>query len=142
MVGLLLVFSLLATHLPAAKLFQPSEKAYEMIFNVSARIAASSLTAFAVAEFLDVLIFAKLRQRLGKKKLWFRTNVSNFVSEFFDTTLFMTLAFYSFNKPFLINLTFLFSLILPYWLLKCVLSIIETPFVYAGVQWLRKEKTV
>jgi uncharacterized integral membrane protein (TIGR00697 family) len=137
MVFFLLLFSLLATHLPPSKRFLPSEKAYEMIFTVSARIAAASLTAFAIAEFLDVFIFIKIRQKFGKKALWLRTNIANFISEFFDTALFITLAFYSLDKPFANNLAFLISLILPYWLLKCGMSIIETPLVYLGVKWLK-----
>jgi uncharacterized integral membrane protein (TIGR00697 family) len=136
----LLLFSLLATHLPPTRRFVSSEKAYELIFGVSARIAASSLIAFTVGEFLDVFIFFKIRQRFGKKALWFRTNVSNFMSQFLDTAIFMTLAFYALDKPPMGNLVFLFGLILPYWILKCSMSIIETPLVYLGVKWLREEK--
>lgn len=140
MIVLLLGFSLLATVLPASGRFSATEQAYDTIFGLSTRISAASLTAFAVAEFLDVLIFAKLRQRLGKSKLWLRNNLSNFVSQLVDTILFMTLAFYSFNQPLTANISFLTSLIIPYWLLKCGMSVIETPLVYWGVRWLREDK--
>jgi len=137
-IGLILLFSILATNLSPSLRFQKTEGAYDIIFGLSARIAAASLTAFALAEFLDVFIFAKIRQVLGKKALWFRNNASNFFSQFVDTTVFMVLAFYAFDKAFGQNASFLVSLILPYWLLKCFMSIIETPFVYFGVKWLRK----
>lgn len=137
---LILTFSILATSLPSSARFQVSEKAYDTIFGLSARIAAASLTAFALAEFLDVFIFAKIREMLGKKALWFRNNASNFVSQFVDTSVFMFLAFYSFDKAFNDNFPFLISLIIPYWLLKCFMSIIETPLVYLGVNWLKKDK--
>lgn len=136
----ILLFSLLATALPPSKRFALNEKSYDTIFGISARISAASLTAFAVAEFLDVLVFVRIRKKLGKNKLWLRNNVSNFVSQFFDTVLFMTLAFYVFGRPFGDNISFLWSLILPYWLLKCFMSILETPFVYWGVKWLKTEK--
>ncbi len=136
---LILIFSLIATNLPPSLRFEKTEGAYDIIFGLSARIAAASLTAFTLAEFLDVFIFAKIRQRFGKKALWFRNNASNFVSQFVDTFVFMFLAFYAFDKPFDNNVGFLFSLILPYWLLKCFMSVIETPFVYLGVRWLRKK---
>ena len=139
MIGFLLVFSLFATFLPPSNRFQNTEKAYDTIFQTSARIAFASLTAFAIAEFTDVFIFSKLRERLGKKSLWLRNNVSNFIAQFIDTVIFMTLAFYAFNTSFSGNLGFLISLILPYWLLKCFMSIIETPFVYLGVKWLKKD---
>ena len=134
---LILLFSLLATNLPPSSRFAPSEKAYDAVFGLSARIAAASLTAFAIADFLDVFLFSKIRQKLGKKRLWLRNNASNIISQFIDTVVFMFLAFYSFKRGFFDNTAFLFSLILPYWFLKCFMSVIETPFVYLGVRWLR-----
>lgn len=136
-IALILVFSLLATTLPPSKRFEGIENAYDLIFTTSSRIAAASLTAFALAEFLDVFIFATIRHRLGKSKLWLRNNASNFLAQFIDTLVFMTLAFWAFDKGFLNNINFLWSLILPYWLLKCFMSVIETPFVYLGVKWLQ-----
>jgi len=132
-VALILLFSLLATNLPPSTRFEMREAAYDQIFGLSARIAAASLTAFTIAEFLDVFLFAKIRQLFGKKRLWLRNNVSNIISQFVDTTVFMALAFY---EPG--NIGFVWSLILPYWLLKCFMSVIETPFVYLGVAWLKK----
>lgn len=139
-VFLIIIVSVFFTALPPSKRFLKTDPAYKAIFGISARIAASSLTAFAIAEFTDVFVFTKIRKRLGKKGLWLRNNVSNFVSQFADTVIFMTLAFYAFDKPLADNVNFLWSLILPYWLLKCFMSVIETPFVYLGVNWLKSEK--
>lgn len=138
MVALLMIFSAFATWLPTTPRFAKVNPAYVAVFSLSVRIAASSLTAFAVGELLDVFIFAKMRQKFGTQKLWLRTNASNFISQFFDTTLFMFLAFYSLNAPFVSNVNFLFGLILPYWFLKCFMSVIETPLVYLGVKWLKR----
>ena len=91
MVLFIMIFSLISTYLPPSSRFQSTEPAYETIFGLSARISASSLTAFALAEFLDVIIFSRLRQKFGKRRLWLRTNISNFVSQFIDTAVFMTL---------------------------------------------------
>ncbi len=140
-VALLVLYSFLAISLPPSKRFMESEIAYDSIFAKSIRMSLASLTAFAFADFLDVFVFSKIRERMGKKALWLRNNASNFISQFFDTTIFMFLAFYALEKPFMENLPFLFSLILPYWALKCSMSVIETPFVYLGVKWLKKDKT-
>lgn len=138
---LILIFSLLAVSLPPSARFQEAEAAYDEVFGRSARIAAASLTAFILAGLLDVAIFSKIREQLGRQALWFRNNVSNVVSQFADTTIFMTLAFYAMNKPFADNVSFLWSLILPYWFLKCGISVIETPFVYLGVRWFTSKDT-
>lgn len=136
----ILLFSLLATNLPPTTRFASSESAYDTIFGLSARISAASLTAFTLAELADVFVFVKLRQKFGKSLLWIRTNVSNFISQFLDTAVFITLAFYSFDKSLVANLPFLLGLIIPYWLIKCFMSVIETPLVYLGVKWLKKDK--
>lgn len=139
-VALLLLFSLLATHLPPSNRFAPSESAYDKIFSATARISAASLIAFAVSELLDVAVFAKLREKLHKKALWLRNNLSNFVSQLVDSTVFIFLAFYALSEPLGANLTFLLSIIIPYWLIRCALSVIETPLVYLGVWWLKDNK--
>lgn len=136
-VAMTFVFAWIATSLPPSTRFSGTEQAYDTVFKSTIRISAASIIAFAIAQATDILIFTKIRQKLGKKSLWFRNNISNFVGQFLDTTIFISLAFYSFDKPFDSNLSFLFSLIIPYWLLKCFMSVIETPFVYAGVKWLK-----
>lgn len=138
-IALIFMFSILSTNLPPSARFQSSEEAYDKIFGLSTRVAASSLTAFAIAEFLDVIIFVKIREVFGKNRLWLRNNVSNFVSQLADTVIFMILAFYAIDKTLPENISFLFSLIIPYWLLKCFMSIIETPLVYLGIRWLKTD---
>lgn len=139
-VFLVFAYAAIATTLPPSNRYAPNEAAYDQIFQGALRISAASLTAFAIAELTDVLIFVKIREKMGKKALWLRNNASNFVAQFLDSTIFIFLAFYAFSKPFGENFTFLFGLIIPYWLLRCAMSVIETPFVYAGVKWLGKGK--
>lgn len=128
----LAAFTLLAISLPPAGRFTAANPAYQQIFSKSLRIMLASLTAFFLAERFDVYVFAKIREKLGKKRLWLRNNFSNFLGQLFDTTIFMFLAFYTPG-----SFSFILSLIWPYWLLKCFMSVIETPLTYLGVKWLR-----
>jgi queuosine precursor transporter len=128
-------FTLLSTSLHPAARFQQANSAYISVFSVSLRIIVASLTAFWLSERFDVFIFSKMRQLWGKNKLWARSNISNFLGQFVDTVLFMFLAFYVPG-----NASFIVSLIIPYYILKCVMSVIETPLTYWGIYWLRKEK--
>ncbi len=139
MVVFVLLFSLLATALPPSTRFAPTEPAYQTIFGLSARFSFASLLAFAIAEFTDLYIFVKIRKMMGNKALWFRNNVSNFLSQFLDTAIFMVVAFYAFDQTFGSNMSFIIGIMIPYWLVKCAMSILETPFVYWGVKWLRTE---
>ena len=140
-IGLLFGFIILSLALPPSGRFMETNEAYNIVFGKSARITLASLTAFALADFLDIYLFSKIREKLGKSKLWLRNNASNIISQLIDTTLFMFIAFYAFDKGFGDNSSFLISLIIPYWLLKSCMSIIETPLVYIGVKWLKGDKT-
>lgn len=132
---LLFAFTFLATILPPATRFQKMNPSYVLVFSSSLRIIVASLVAFWLSERFDVYVFSKIREKLGKNKLWIRSNISNFLGQFVDTALFMFLAFFIPG-----NVSFIISLIIPYWLLKCFMSIIETPITYWGVTWLGKEK--
>ncbi|HEX9153593.1 MAG TPA: queuosine precursor transporter, partial [Candidatus Saccharimonadales bacterium] len=136
---MLLGVSLLAVHLPPSHRFAADEAAYDTIFGKSARMAATSLAAFALAELLDLWVFSKIREKMGDRKLWLRNNLSNFSAQLVDTVVFISLAFYAFNDSVGANIAFLVGLIVPYWLLKCFMSAIETPFVYLGVKWLKPQ---
>lgn len=139
-IALQLLAAVLFTALPPSARYAGTEAAYDTIFGTSIRFAVASLTAFAVSEMLDVAVFSKVRKALGKKALWLRNNVSNFVSQFVDSAVFLTLAFFSFGVSPAENFSFIFGLLIPYWLLRCLLSVFETPFVYIGVKWLKGEK--
>ncbi|MEK7218906.1 MAG: queuosine precursor transporter [Patescibacteria group bacterium] len=139
-VAMIFLFSLLAVSLPPSARFEPTEGAYDTVFGFSARMSFASLLAFAVAEFTDLFVFVKIRQALGGGSLWLRNNASNFAAQFLDTVIFMFAAFYAFDKGFGENFSFIVGLLIPYWLLKCAMSVIETPFVYAGVAWLKRDE--
>lgn len=133
----LFIFTFFAISIPPSQRFKITEKPYNLIFGQSIRIAIASLSAFALSDFIDITIFNVVTKKIGKQALWLRSNISNIVGEFFDTVIFISLAFWAFDKSSWSNVIFLFSLILPYWLLKCFMSIVETPFVYLVVKWLK-----
>ncbi len=139
MVFLLMLFELLAVHIAPSARFASKEAAYDTIFGASLRIAMASLVAFALSELLDVLVFARLRRMLHGRALWLRNNASNFISQLADSVIFLTLAFYAFGLSFSSNISFLVGIILPYWLVKCAFSVLETPLVYLGVWWLKRK---
>ena len=131
---MLFFFVFLARILPPASFYQNNE-AYRLVFGNSMRIIIGSLTAFAISEFTDVYIFNKIRQMWGKRFLWLRSNLSNFVGQFIDTTVFIFIAFYMASATS--TFSRMWALIIPYWLLKMFFSVAETPLTYLGVKWLR-----
>jgi queuosine precursor transporter len=133
-------FSWLSTSLPASMIFVDKEAAFDTIFGQTIRFSLASITAFAVSDILDVIIFCRLRDKFRGKSLWLSTNLSNFIAQGIDGALFVYLAMYvpgdiSFWAG---NHAFMWGVILPYWVFRCCMSVFATPFVYAGVKWAKQ----
>jgi len=125
------------TKLPAAPYFASSQAGYAAIFGVSIRFGLASILAFAASEFLDVVVFARLRQRMQGHGLWLRNNVANFLSQFVDSVVWTILAFYTFGMSFGANFRMISGIVIPYYLVRVAMSVCSTPLVYLGVRWLR-----
>ncbi|MCL2037856.1 queuosine precursor transporter [Candidatus Saccharibacteria bacterium] len=138
---LLVLFIWAALAMPHAARFEFMNDAYSQVFGISVRFALASITAFTVSGLLDVYVFSKMKKLFKGKYLWLRNNVSNFISMLFDTAIFLTIAHYGvFTQGFENNVVWLIGVIIPYWIAKCIMSVISTPLVYAGVAFLRKRK--
>jgi len=121
---------------PAAR--YPNNEAFLEVFNPSLRIIAASLVAFPIAQIHDLVAFEYWKKITRGRFLWVRNNASTIVSQFLDTTIFMFLAFYLATPQYTVE--FIFALIIPYWLLKVLIAIADTPLVYLGVRWLGGEE--
>ena len=114
------------------------QEQYQQIFGMSMRMSLASLISFAVSQTIDVNIFLFFKKLSKDRKLWLRNNLSTITSQFVDTVIFMFIAFYHITPTF--TAAYVFSLIIPYWLFKVLFALIDTPFCYLGVQWLKKER--
>lgn len=136
MLLLLFAFVLIARVLPPAG-FYKNAAAYNSVFNNSLRIIIASLTAFFISEQLDIYVFSRIRQWL-KRFLWLRSNASNILSMFVDTTVFIFIAFYMAADNY--DFAKMWAIILPYWGIKILFSAVESPLTYLGVWWLRRSE--
>jgi uncharacterized integral membrane protein (TIGR00697 family) len=112
-----------------------NQDAYAAVFGSSLRMSLASLIAFVFSQFHDVWAFEFWKKRTGGRFLWLRNNASTIVSQLIDSTIFMFAAFYGVTEKF--TAAFVVSLIIPYWLCKVVLALLDTPFCYLLVRWLR-----
>jgi uncharacterized integral membrane protein (TIGR00697 family) len=136
-VVLLAIYTLFVTALPPAGRYVESNEAYMEVFGTSVRFALASVAAFLAAETIDVLIYSKLRERMKKKGMWLRNNVSNFIGQFIDSAVFVVIAFYMLDENISHNAIYLIGIVLPYWIVRCAMSIAGTPLAYAGVRFLK-----
>jgi len=138
-----LVVLLITMGLVALSVFMPpadrysDNDAYRTVFGNSLRMVLASITAFTFAQLHDIWAFHFWKKQTRGKMLWFRNNISTVVSQFIDTTIFMFIAFYMMTPKF--DVSFIFALIIPYWLFKVLFAFLDTPLVYLGVRWLKSK---
>ena len=117
---------------------------YTKVFTPTARILIASLVAYYCAQIHDVHAFSHWKKRTDGRHLWLRNNLSTIVSQFIDTILFYAIAFLHIpllpdiiNTPPTFTPAFVFTLLLPYYALKVLVALFDTPLVYIGVRWVR-----
>jgi len=144
-----LIFVLLMTTLFVALPFADRsfvQSEYTTIFSASIRILIASVIAFYLSQRHDVIAFAFWKKKTTGKHLWLRNNLSTMVSQFIDTSIFYIIAFlYIPFLPSFLNTSptytfaFVMQLLAPYYVLKLVVALFDTPLCYVGVRWFRKE---
>ncbi len=75
--------------------FWNNQAEYEVAFGSTWRIALAGLIAFAVGEFVNSFIMAKMKILSAGKRLWQRTITSTVFGEVVDTAIFVPLAFWN-----------------------------------------------
>lgn len=131
-----LVLTVVSVSLPyAERSFVKGE--YAKVFGISIRIIIASIVAFLLSQFHDIWAFNFWKEKTKGKFLWLRNNFSTITSQFLDTIIFMFIAFYHVSPKF--TVAYILTLALPYWLLKVLVALFDTPFVYLGVYWLKKD---
>lgn len=120
-----------------ALLFEPSnldttQDSLINIFTFIPRITLASIVAYLISQFLDVYIFAKLKQKYHK--LWLSNNVSTMISQIFDTIVFVLIAFIG-TMPFK-ELVIMAGTM---YLIKFIIAISDTGFIYIA-KYIKKKK--
>ena len=129
------IITMIAVALPYAGRSWVKPEQFSAVFGSGIRIIFASLAAFILADLMDARVFGILQEKTKGKMLWLRSNISNFISQTIDTFVFMFLAFY--DPATNHDAGFVLALIIPYLTLKLILSVVNTPFVYAGVRFLK-----
>jgi len=69
------------------------QKAFESIFGQGMWIILGSLVAFLVSQFIDVVVFHKIKKMTGEKMVWLRATGSTVVSQLVDSFVVLFIAF-------------------------------------------------
>ena len=119
------------------------ETAFHGIYGQGMGIIIASMTAFLVAQLLDVFIFHKIKKWTGEKKIWLRATGSTIVSQLIDSFVVLIIAFYLYPKlvkgqgdpwPF----DQLIAICIVNYIYKFIVALLLTPVIYAVHGWIEK----
>jgi queuosine precursor transporter len=131
--NLLAVAAILLTGvLPAAGFWQ-DQAAYDTILGFTWRLLLASFAGYLVGEFINSFILARLKLMTRGRWLWSRTIPSTFFGQFFDTGIFILVAFAGVIPDSELGRTFVTA-----WLVKVAYEILATPVTYAIVGFLKR----
>lgn len=117
---LLAAYVQLAILLPASS-FYKDQNAFSSVLGSTPRIVTASLIAYIIASLVDIEIFAWWKQKVGRYK-WARVLISNAVSTFIDSVIFITIAFTGVYP--------IISLIKGQYIIKMGVAVISLPLIY------------
>ncbi len=129
-----LLIIVVASLAPATAWSPVDNQQFDRVFGFTFVAVAASLTAYLLAQFLDVQIFHFWKRLTKGKYLWFRNNASTFSSQFVDTfvVLFLLCSFK------VIGWERFGYLLLNGYLFKALIALLDTPIIYAIVYFMRK----
>ncbi len=108
--------------------YAPPPELFDEVFSPQYRIVVASIAAYLVSQHHDVWAFWMWRKATGGRHLWLRNNASTIVSQLIDSAIFITLAF---GAPGALGAVV--NMIFSMWLAKVLIALVDTPFVYLGV---------
>jgi len=138
---LVLVWSTIAA--PAAR-SSVDPAAFETVLGASTNIVAGSLLAYVVSQNWDVVVFHRLKDATDGEMLWLRNVASTASSQAIDTVIFVGIAFFALPRlagmgPVLPGDVVL-ALVVGQYLLKLLIALVDTPFVYLVVGAVRRRE--
>lgn len=131
----MIAITAISVWVPPAARFADQNAAFTTFFGTSIRFAIASILAFYISQMQDIFVFHYLKEKTKGRWYWLRKNISTYLGEFVDSTIFMFVAFYDpakFPAPVVIKM------ILPYYIFKILFATIDLPLSYFGVWWVKK----
>ncbi|HEX5050931.1 MAG TPA: queuosine precursor transporter [Planctomycetota bacterium] len=132
-----LVFVLVALWLghifPAIPQSRIDDATYTSVFSNAPRVILASMTAYLVAQFVDVRLFHFWRELTNGRHLWLRNNASTILSQLLDSLLVVLVLFWG-----SMAVGDMAALVWDLWLFKLIVALADTPFFYWGTWWLQR----
>lgn len=125
MIGFAFVLLQAALAVPTAPVSPVSGDAFAQVFGTTTRVIFGSLVAYVVGQLLDIALFHRLRQLTDGRHLWLRATGSTLGSQFIDTLVVLTIAFWG-----QLSVATILAITLFNYGYKVIIAVAITPLVY------------
>jgi len=105
---------------------------FAKVLALTPRITLAGFAAYIVSQNHDIWAFHFWKKKTKGKHLWFRNNASTIVSQLIDSVIFIAIAFYGIFP--------IIPLILGQWVVKIIIALMDTPFMYGAIWLMDKVK--
>ena len=120
-ISTILIFS--GILLPPADFMKDYQEIYKQVLGGSSRLVFASLVAFSISQLNDIFFFHKISNLTKGNKKWLRNNISTFISQTLDTSIFVTIGFWGIVPNILV-------MIIGQLIIKWAWALFDTPFFY------------
>jgi len=107
-----------------------NQKALEMVLDGTWRILIASFVAYMIGDFVNDVVFLKMKEKQGEKKFGVRALVSSAIGEGIDSFIFITIAFWGTDF-------FSWVAIVSQWSVKILYEIIILPVTIIAVKKIK-----
>ena len=129
-----LLIILASDAVPATDWSPINNTTFSLVFGATGIAVFASMSAYLLAQYVDIHIYHFWKKLTKGKHLWLRNNFSTFSSQFIDTLSVLALLCF-FGK---IEWTNFYSLLLSGFLYKVLIAVLDTPLLYVIVFSLKK----
>ncbi|MDX1685402.1 MAG: queuosine precursor transporter [Saprospiraceae bacterium] len=102
-------------------------KAFGLVFGQGLWIIFGSLVAFLIGQFIDVMVFQRIKRWTGERQVWLRATGSTLISQFIDSFVVLFIAFYVGAGW---SMVMVLAIGLVNYIYKFVVAIVLTPVIY------------
>lgn len=112
-----------------------SDETYREVFGHAPRAITASMTAYLLAQFLDVRLFHFWKSLTNGRHLWLRNNASTVVSQLLDSVLVILVLFWDEMSG-----SEMLAVILDLWFFKALVALADTPLFYLGTWFFQRKQ--
>jgi uncharacterized integral membrane protein (TIGR00697 family) len=118
--------------------FDTVQSALNQIFGVFPRFVLASICAFLVSQSYDIVAYQFWRKKFPDfKYIWIRNGASTMISQIIDNLIFSLIAFIG-----IFEFKYIMEIFITSFVLRSIITVIDTPFVYWSVAIKRKIKEI